>query len=594
MYIQKISSDISAKSLFQDIPVIPFSSQHVICPHCNCALHVQKTLTTTPITMDIGSFHAKETILKCPKDQTIFHSEQLRKLTPAKGTFGFDVIVHVGKALFIYSQNNQSIMKDLALQNIPISEREISYLGKKFITYLSLAHRESREQIRNLMKTNGGYILHIDGTSEGDSPHLFCGIDGISELVLDSIKIPSEQKNNLVPFFERIKEQYGKPIAIVQDMSRGIITAVEVVFQGIPLFICHFHFLRDIGKDLLLEDYQSLMKYLRELKARGSLRQKERYLEKKLGEDVLQIKKLIKELEQGQLQDYSIEKSEIATCVLINWIFDAPSQSNGYGFPFDRQHLEFYRRLKRIHKIIGRMSKKSDVKEKHQKPFFQLWKLLDDMVKDNYLNKIIKSIETKVVVFDKLREAMRITLPNGKEGLNDEGDGTDIKTIEDKVKAYRDWLTSKNDCMETYSQMLEQIDKYWEKLFSDPIKVCTKEGEFIIVPQRTNNILEQFFRNEKRCYRKKSGTGSLRKTLKTMLAETPFVKNLENKEYYQCILNGCKTLEERFSQIDVKLVLKELKKEEKNQMKAMPEMKKMIKMEELPEKLTKLFECNRK
>ena len=128
MHIQKISSDISAKSLFQDIPVIPFSSQHIACPHCNCNLHVQKTLRSTPITMDIGPFHAKETILQCPKDKTIFHSEQLRKLTPLKGTFGFDVIVHVGKALFMYSQNNQSIMKDLASQNIPISEREISYL----------------------------------------------------------------------------------------------------------------------------------------------------------------------------------------------------------------------------------------------------------------------------------------------------------------------------------------------------------------------------------------------------------------------------------------------------------------------------------
>ena len=111
------------------------------------------------------------------------------------------------------------------------------------------------------------------------------------------------------------------------------------------------------------------------------------------------------------------------------------------------------------------MSKKSSVKKNHQKSFFQLWKLLDDMVKDKHLKKIVESIEDKVVVFDKLREAMRITLPNGKEGLNDEVDGTDIKTIEDKVKVYRDWLANKKDCMETYSKMLEQIDKYWESSF---------------------------------------------------------------------------------------------------------------------------------
>ncbi|KPA17979.1 hypothetical protein MHK_001794 [Candidatus Magnetomorum sp. HK-1] len=373
-------------------------------------------------------------------------------------------------------------------------------------------------------------------------------------------------------------------------MSRGIITAVEVVFPEIPIYICHFHFLRDIGKDLLLEDYQSLMKYLRELKVRGSLRQKERYLEKKIGEEVVQLKDLIKELEQGKLQDYSIEKSEIATCVLINWIFDAPSQSNGYGFPFDRQHLEFYQRVKRIHTIIGSMRKNSSVKEKQKKSFLQLWKLLDSIVNDNCLKKIIESLEEKVVVFDKLREAMRITLPNGKEGLNDEGDGTDIKTIEDKVMVFRDWLIKMNDGKEAYSQMLEQINTYWEKLFCDPMEISTDEGEFVIIPQRTNNILEQFFRNEKRCYRKKSGTASLSKTLKTMLAETPFIKNLEKKEYYQCILNGCETLEERFSQIDEGLVWKELQKEEKKQMKTMAEMKKMIKIDELPEKLTKLFE----
>jgi hypothetical protein len=95
-------------------------------------------------------------------------------------------------------------MKDLAAGNIFISEREIGYLGRKFVVYLALAHRESREQLVRSMTKRGGYILHIDGTCEGDSPHLFCGLDGISEIVLDSIKIPSEKKELLIPFFQRI------------------------------------------------------------------------------------------------------------------------------------------------------------------------------------------------------------------------------------------------------------------------------------------------------------------------------------------------------------------------------------------------------
>src|SRR4030042_4479643 len=89
------------------------------------------------------------------------------------------------------------------------------------------------------MTKRGGYILHIDGTCEGDSPHLFCGLDGISEIVLDSIKIPSEKKELLIPFFERIKNQYGGPVALVHDMGLGILMAVEEVFPGVANFICH-------------------------------------------------------------------------------------------------------------------------------------------------------------------------------------------------------------------------------------------------------------------------------------------------------------------------------------------------------------------
>lgn len=130
-------------------------------------------------------------MLFCPQDQTTYHSKQLRSLVPDGGTFGFDVIVEVGLALFVRCRNNQEIMQELAIKNVCMSEREISYLGRKFIVYLALAHRESKLRLRDLLAKRGGYILHVDGTCEGDSPNLFCGLDEISELVLDTIKIPS-------------------------------------------------------------------------------------------------------------------------------------------------------------------------------------------------------------------------------------------------------------------------------------------------------------------------------------------------------------------------------------------------------------------
>jgi hypothetical protein len=546
--------------------------------------------------MDIGAFQAKETILECPCDKEVFTSSQLRVLAPEHCTYGFDVIEHIGTRLFVHCCNEREIMKDLASRNIFISERQIGYLGRKFVVYLALAHRESREQLVRSMAKRGGYILHVDGTCEGDSPHLFCGIDGISEIVLDNIKIPSERKELLIPFFQRIKKQYGDPIALVHDMGVGILMAVEEVFAGLPDFICHFHFLRDVGKDLLLQDYQIIIKQLRKHNVRALLRQKSRYLEKKIEWDSYAIADFRASLNNGKLKISSLERiPALAAYLLINWAFESQSESRGYGFPFDRPHLEFYRRLKTVHRLLTNIM---DIhlrdKAKDNRPFTGLHRLLEDVLGDRELNESAVGMEEKAKVFDKLRETMRIAIPEGKNGLNDDGDETDIKTIEKKVGEFRAWLISDEKRKKTYLKMIEQMDKYWEKLFCDPLIVNTPEGQIVITPQRTNNILERFFRGEKRRCRKKSGTSSLNKTLKTILADTPLVRNLENEEYLKIILNGCATLAERFSQIDDKVVRVQLRKAEKDKEKIPSEIKAIIKLSNLPEKICTIFLGNGK
>jgi hypothetical protein len=249
--------------LFPQKPVIEFYPESAHCPVCGGGLLTRKTWEKTVVTLDIGAFRAKETVLECPDDQVVLTSSTLRSLVPKGCTFGFDIIVHVGRSMFVEGLDEERIAMDLKRRNVSISKREIGYLGRKFVVYLALAHRQSNLQLVDSMAKKGGYILHVDGTCEGDSPHLFCGMDGISSLVLDNVKLPSERKEVLIPFFKRIREQYGTPVALVHDMGIGIMRAVEAVFSGIPDFICHFHFLRDVGKDLLEEDNQLIIKRLK-------------------------------------------------------------------------------------------------------------------------------------------------------------------------------------------------------------------------------------------------------------------------------------------------------------------------------------------
>jgi len=316
-----------------------------------------------------------------------------------------------------------------------------------------------------------------------------------------------------------------------------------------------------------------------------------RYLEQKIDSTAPVLDEIVSSLEFGTWQTTSCEPVPlIMAYALIQWVFAYPQLSNGYGFPFDRPHLDFFRRLQTAHRLLKQIMEvrlRGIVKD--NKPYYLVYRTLDEAVNDYQLNDLAASLERKAKVFDKLRSAMRIALPDGKDGINDNGENADMRSIKEKVIVFRKWLIGDEQRKETYTKMLKQIDKYWEKLFADPLPVLTPEGIVYIQPQRTNNILEQMFREEKHQGRKKSGTASLSKVLKAMLAETPLIQNLRNSEYMDIILDGCSTLAERFSRIDAGLVQKEMEATRSNQERILPSIKKLSRDCDLTEKISTLF-----
>jgi len=517
---------------------------------------VLKTHTKKGARLEIGSLKIHETIKHCDCCHERYRSDEPRSLVAHGSRFGFDVLVRVGESVFAECKNDKQIQSDLRDRNIPISIRQIGYLSKKFIVYLAIAHKESRSKIKDFLSLKGGYILHLDGTCEGDSPHLMSALDGIAQIVLDNVKIPSEKADKIIPFLERIKDRYGIPLALVHDMGVGILSAVKAVFPEVLDYICHYHFLRDIGKDLFGMEYGRLRTKLRKYGIRVSLGK----IVKSLEEEIDTYPELARSLDcylKAEGKTGNVIPS-ILTYLLSKWILDSDSELDGYGFPFDRAHLVFYERLKTAKGIVGNLP----AKKKRDKHIAKINRVLGQVVGDANLKTVVDRLEEKAETFDRLRDAMRIAAPNGKKGLNDDGENVDMKAIQTAVIAFynSDEVTKAAERDTDYAKMVKQIHKYWEKLFADPIMVTTASGEQILIqPQRTNNILERFFRDLKRMYRSKSGTQSLNKVMKAMLADTPLVKNLSNPEYVKIILNGHSTLEDRFAEIDEKIVRQQMK-----------------------------------
>ena len=280
----------------------------------------------------------------------------------------------------------------------------------------------------------------------------------------------------------------------------------------------------------------------------------------------------------------------LAAYTMIHWAFDASDQLDGYGFPFDCPHLIFYQRLKAVHDFVNQYNASGSRSASNNRALLSLWRPLTKIVEDQQLTRAASHMKEKLDSFKKLRKALEIAVPGGKKALNDDGLDADIKSIEEKIIKFREEIMADEKLCQKgeYKKMIEQIDKYWEKLFADPITVNTPNGQITIQPQRTNNILERFFRDFKRGNRKKSGTVSLNRTLRSMLADTPLVKNLDNPEYMKILLDGSSTLEQCFAKIDTSVVIERLKAEQNKTERINPEIKKIIRLPDLPERMIAL------
>lgn len=580
--------------LFASPPTMDFRPEQTHCSGCGAKFTVRKTRTRTVSTLHLGPFRAREVFLLCKSCARTQRSEDLCALVPPGANFGYDVMVYAGKALFLRHRNEAEVVAELAQRNIQISPREVSLLGMKFIVYLALVHQQRGPELRANMQTRGGYICHLDATCEGGDPFLMSSLDSLSNIVLGNVKLPAEDEAHIVPFLERLRQAFGVPLALVHDMGSGILKAVAKVFPGVADFICHFHFLRDIGKDYLGAEYDTIRTRL----SRHGISATLRYRAKQFKREMEANPAMSHALQCGlELAAFPAEAVALAPVVgaytLIQWALSAKTGGDGYGFPFDHPHLAFAQRLQRLNADIERIK---DIHLRGQwrdnRPYFKLHFILQPIMRDKTLWKAVEALEAKIIVFEKLRKAMRIAVPSGPHGLNDEGSQNNIRSIEKRVTTFRAWLTRRKNYQQDHAaqKMIDQIDKYWKKLFADPITVQTPSGPLLIQPQRTNNILEQFFRNLKRGNRRRTGNASSGRLLRTILAETPLVKNLQNPQYMKILLNGKSSLEEVFAEIEIATLRQAFRDAQIDPERIPSKLKPIIAMTDFPERFVTMVE----
>lgn len=500
----------------------------------------------------------------CPQHPDIgaFKSSELPMIVPADSNFAYNVLVEIGKLRF--NENRQVAEIQLILLEkhaIKISTSEVEVLINNFLFYLTAVHQQNNDLIKQYIEKQGGYILHLDATCEGDSPKLVSSIDPVSGFVLYSAKIKSENKDDLIGFLEKIKKRIGVPLAVVSDMAEAIKSAVKSVFGNIAHYICHFHFLQAIGLTLFDNECSALRKALSKAAVLGNLKTMRRKMGNKFTD--ITISEIETFLEKPEQFGKNLIASELSVYYLIVWILDYGSDADGYGFPFDHRHLNFYNRLKTAYSIIKKVSPFYSTKNKNRNILWKLYHEIKEIVENSALEKKIKQYEIKHSVFSQLRDALG-TVPrdvnNGFCQMKETGTHTELRTIKTAVANFKTDLREKikttddKSLCNSFQKIINKLKQHRKRLFSDPLTVYVNGEKRIIFILRTNNILEQHFRRFNYWCRRIHGNHSVRRNLENIPEQFPMVENLKNTNYVQLIFGDESKIAEKFAKVDKNII----------------------------------------
>jgi hypothetical protein len=274
-------------------------------------------------------------------------------------------------------------------------------------------------------------------------------------------------------------------------------------------------------------------------------------------------KQLAEQLFYQVARQDKLTSKEFLLGTLYGYLLNLKSHENkgeGYGFPFDRPKVQYYKQICSIYNELLQIDDLPDfdVDIKKTTRFYKVKEVLCNIVEDRELKQTIKELDTQIGYFDQLRDIMRIALPESKNGLNDEGkisSEKELNSMEKELTGYIKTLKVKIEKeprgKEKLQGVIRQLEKYWDKIFASPIKVTVEGKEKTIFPHRTNNQSEQFYRKLKHLFRRLHGRPSVSKDIDYLPEEIALIENLKNQDYVKIVLTSIDNLAFEFAKLDI-------------------------------------------
>ena len=436
-----------------------------------------------------------------------------------------------------------------------MSSASISRYSYQFLDHLEMLHVAHLPAIANMMQKEGGYYMLFDSTCEAGSGSLFNVLGGWRNWILGSWRQSTENTQEMLPHVIYLTDILGAPLAIMKDMSvQGQYVADEIEKRypnkTIRIFVCHYHFVKDIGKDILHIDHNSLKSLIRDAKA--NLARLIRDTRDKVTDNSKSVARTMGEwLASSESMAIPMGSDAIAIVrYLSQWVLDSSQDGDSDQFPFELPYLLFYERIIRMSNIAAKLLKsiEPDLHSVTHSLLNRLFNITTTLAKNRKVERIASLLRSKNDLFIRLRRALRL-----EKKTNIEDDCNTIekrKEFHQKAKEdFESFVAELRKMLESYKIksalkkaigiIITHIDKYNDKLWGHDIPVIDHDGNTTIrIADRTNNACEQSFAKTKNNERRRSGRKNLSWELTVRPAAVSLVENLKDEEYLDLVCNG--------------------------------------------------------
>jgi len=552
-------------------PQIEFHPESESCDICGQKNHVLKTEKRKVKTTEFGEFTVNETILYCPNDKYVdeedkkirrYESNELKQIVPDNKRHGFDVMCFAGQKKFLENKRRDEIYEELKSMQICVSTGTISNLCEEFLIYVKCVHESNWSKIKDMISKEGGYIIGMDATQDGNSDILFTARDCLQDIVLCAEKMPSEDSEYIKPVMEIQKEKLGNPLAIIVDMHKGEGKVCRDVFPNVPVIECNYHFLEGVGNYILSAEYSEIRNALTSgMKIQSTLTRILKELHRKVITNEYDIDQIFCAFKKKEFPEY-INPDEFNISVsylIVSWILSYRKDSNGDRFPFSLPYLDFYQRCKEMYQIIKKYVLFCKNRNHNREHLERVEKTIEKLFsKNKYANRARKSAMNLNIInlrFDELRRILRMhdvgDIPRDKLTIKSDEEIGEIKKsiMEFKTKLKEKVKFGKSCDANACRIILECLNRHEDKLFLSSITVTVDEIEKIIRFPRTNGDEEKGFGIIKSDAIKRTGKKDVGYILNLYGTHIALAQNLKNERYIKNIYGSIENMHNVFSEV---------------------------------------------